>query len=158
MPMGGDWIVKNTHRFDDSDFFTRMGSEVNVKNLTSLFTSLNFECTVERDPSLERVLRTCNEVAARKNIAEMDMLVVIIMANGDERGFFMADEGMLVVEDLLRKFNNRGCPGLRGKPKLFICQGCRGEAVDHGVVQALRDGAGGAGATSEAQVKALCIG
>ena len=134
--------IRNPHQ-TDSDFFTRMGSEVDVKNVSALFTSLHFECTVVIDPDLEGVLETCNNLATRQSMVEMDMLVVIVMANGNEKGFLMADERLLVIEDLLKKFNNSGCPALRGKPKLFICQGCRGEDTDVGVVPAFRDGGGG---------------
>ena len=146
--------IRNSHRETSDYFIQRVGSEVDVKNLRTLFTSLDFECAVVVDPNLKDVHETCNKLATRQNIGDMDMLVVIVMANGNEKGFLMADEGVLVIEDLLKKFNNSGCPSLRGKPKLFICQGCRGDDSDLGVMPAFRDGGGGApaGATRGAQV------
>ena len=37
------------------------------------------------------------------------------------------------VEDILSKFNNREAPPLKGKPKFFIFQSCRGLKIDPGV-------------------------
>ena len=36
---------------------------------------------------------------------------------------------------LFRRFNNIFCPDLKGKPKFFIVQACRGEAQDFGLEQ-----------------------
>ena len=32
----------------------------------------------------------------------------------------------------MRRFNNEGCPELKGKPKFIILQACRGDDVDYG--------------------------
>ena len=37
------------------------------------------------------------------------------------------------IEDILSKFNNREAPPLKGKPKFFIFQSCRGLKIDPGV-------------------------
>ena len=38
----------------------------------------------------------------------------------------------LSTEYVLRRFNNEGCPELKGKPKFIILQACRGDDVDYG--------------------------
>ena len=35
-------------------------------------------------------------------------------------------------EDLFKKFNNQACPNLRGVPKFFVLQTCRGDETDFG--------------------------
>ena len=35
---------------------------------------------------------------------------------------------------MLRRFNNEGCPALKGKPKFFILQACRGDECDFGSI------------------------
>ena len=37
------------------------------------------------------------------------------------------------MEYIYEFFNNRNCPLLRGKPKFFIMQACRGDRPDQGV-------------------------
>ena len=34
---------------------------------------------------------------------------------------------------LYRRFNNEYCPSLKGKPKFFIIQACRGDDYDYGI-------------------------
>ena len=38
------------------------------------------------------------------------------------------------TEYVLRRFNNEGCPALKGKPKFFILQACRGDECDFGSI------------------------
>merc|ERR1719244_651521 len=38
-----------------------------------------------------------------------------------------------VETDILRRFNNQYCPNLKGKPKFFMVQSCRGDEVEYGI-------------------------
>ena len=76
------------------------------------------------------------------------MAVVAILSHG-ENGSIICTNGEKVmvvkmawsnhnrsqvpVEDILSKFNNREAPPLKGKPKFFIFQSCRGLKIDPGV-------------------------
>ena len=63
---------------------------------------------------------------------EADMAVVVIMSHG-RHGLVAACDGREIeTEWILCQFNNQGCPGLRGKPKFFIFQACRGDDMDFG--------------------------
>ena len=44
------------------------------------------------------------------------------------------------TEYVLRRFNNEGCPALKGKPKFFILQACRGDDADFGTIPTLGKG------------------
>uniref|UniRef100_A0A3B1IV44 Caspase family p20 domain-containing protein n=1 Tax=Astyanax mexicanus TaxID=7994 RepID=A0A3B1IV44_ASTMX len=46
--------------------------------------------------------------------------VVVIMAHGSLGTISLS------LESIFEKFNNRNCPAMRGKPRLFIVQACRG--------------------------------
>lgn len=46
-------------------------------------------------------------------------------------------ELQLPTEYVLRRFNNDSCKKLKGKPKFFVFQACRGDEVDYGTIPQL---------------------
>ncbi|XP_032264852.1 caspase-8-like isoform X3 [Phoca vitulina] len=59
--------------------------------------------------------------------------LVTLMSHG-EKGFIKMEDGEKVsLEDIFEMFNNKNCPALQEKPKIFIIQACRGERRDTGV-------------------------
>lgn len=60
------------------------------------------------------------------------MAVVVVMSHGRHGLIAGADGREIECEWLLRQFNNDGCPALKGKPKFFILQSCRGDEEDYG--------------------------
>ena len=46
---------------------------------------------------------------------------------------YTADGRSINLERIYEYFNNKNCPDLKGKPKFFIVQACRGELADIGV-------------------------
>lgn len=51
---------------------------------------------------------------------------VVLMAHGEEGLLEGEDEKMVRLEDLFEVLNNKNCKALRGKPKVYIIQACRG--------------------------------
>jgi hypothetical protein len=65
------------------------------------------------------------QFAFLKEHKDSDMCVVAILSHGDEGLIFSKDGRKVSTEWLLSRFNNDGCPALKGKPKFFILQACR---------------------------------
>lgn len=64
---------------------------------------------------------------------EIGCCVVTLMSHG-ENGFIKMKNGEKIsLEDIFAMFNNKNCPALQEKPKIFIIQACRGEMRDNGV-------------------------
>ncbi|XP_058411475.1 caspase-14-like isoform X1 [Diceros bicornis minor] len=64
---------------------------------------------------------------------EIGCCLVTLMSHG-EKGFIkMKDDERVSLEDIFEMFNNKNCPALQEKPKIFIIQACRGERRDNGV-------------------------
>ena len=48
------------------------------------------------------------------------------MSHGEEGFIKMKDGEKVSLEDIFEMFNNKNCPALQEKPKIFIIQACRG--------------------------------
>lgn len=62
---------------------------------------------------------------------EDDSFVCCIMANG-KKGSIVAKGGDVEIQELQKEVGEK-CSKLRGRPKIFIIQACRGEDADHPV-------------------------
>lgn len=64
--------------------------------------------------------------------SDNDCLSIVVMSHGDS-GTLCSYDDKYTVYELWSKFTKTKCPSLRGKPKLFFIQACRGDNVDSGI-------------------------
>ena len=129
-PRGMALIIDNE---DFENLPSRRGSSVDTDCLAKLFQQLGFFVVIKknlRKLSFEFELFSF----ATDNIHhKMDMAVICILSHG-ENGYIICTDGQKIsVEDILCKFNNKQAAALKGKPKYFVFQACRGLRIDPGV-------------------------
>lgn len=66
------------------------------------------------------------------NHADNDCLVVTFMTHGDDKSIDSFDRPYQ-VDKITAFFSDKRCPSLKGKPRLFFIQACRGGDFDHGI-------------------------
>ena len=135
-PRGLVLIIDNEN-FHNDIMPTRTGSVVDANNLDILFSQLGFRVTLRRNLPYFDMITEVQKFAAKPDHLAGDMAVVIILSHGRHGLVAAADGREVEVEWVLRQFNNDGCPALKGKPKLFIFQACRGDEADYGVMPAI---------------------
>ena len=135
-PRGLALIIDNEN-FDNEVLPTRTGSLVDSNNLDCLFLQLGFNVTLRRNLGYTDMIMEIQKFSTRSEMVEVDMCVVIIMSHGRHGLIAAADGRELETEWVLRQFNNEGCPALKGKPKFFVLQSCRGDDQDFGVMPKL---------------------
>merc|ERR1719422_945208 len=111
----------------------RYGSHVDVENMKSLLQGLEFDVTVHKNLQLGPFFKVITEFCCNKMHQEADMTVVVILSHGKDGVVYASDGQSINMEYIYEFFNNRNCPLLRGKPKFFIVQSCRGDRPDQGV-------------------------
>ncbi len=50
------------------------------------------------------------------------MMILAVLSHGRDGHVYASDGKVVATESIYEKFNNSGCPNLRGKPKFFIIQ------------------------------------
>ncbi|XP_032872959.1 caspase-14-like [Amblyraja radiata] len=115
----------------------RPGAENELKILKTCLEELNFQVSESIDPLGKDIL-----ASLKKYRDEMDPRVccsfVFILAHGKEGKICGSDNATVDLEDVFEVFNNKECPHLQYKPKVFVFQVCRGGKKDSGVGPAFR--------------------
>jgi len=131
-PRGLVLIIDNEN-FEGEVLPTRTGSLVDANNLDILFGDLGFHVTLRRNLSYYELITEVQKFSGKEQWSSVGMCVVVILSHGTHGRVAAADGRELETEWILRQFNNQGCPALKGKPKMFILQACRGDDLDYGV-------------------------
>ena len=131
----GHVLIINNERFDEktSDGSNyRRGSEVDAYNLETLFTQLGFVVEIHRNLTRNQIAQTMRDFSDSEKHFRADMAVVAVLSHGTEGFLYGTDRRAIETEWLIQQLNNENCVNLRGKPKFFILQACRGYTQDYG--------------------------
>ncbi|KAK7085399.1 Cysteine-type endopeptidase activity protein, partial [Halocaridina rubra] len=75
----------------------------------------------------ENTLNTLEEFSQDENLGIADSVIVCMMSHGiDGHTFYTSDGKTISVYEIYDIFKDRRCPHLRGKPKVFFFNFCRG--------------------------------
>jgi len=134
----GQCLIIDNEKFVNDVLPYREGSMIDSNNLDILYEQLGFKVTVRRNLEYQDMMRTINNFSKMEDHIYSQMCIVIILSHGNDGGLINAADGKVVsTEYVLRRFNNDACPALKGKPKFFVLQACRGDEVDFGYVPRL---------------------
>jgi hypothetical protein len=110
----------------------RTGTRLDAKRLSQLFTKLKFDVILKKDLTATDINHLLDNISKRDELVQHHALVVIILSHGHQRGailgkdFRVSSRGYIRDKEVFKKFNDLNCPQLRGKPKIFIFNACRG--------------------------------
>jgi len=130
-------LIINNQDFDIPETYPfRKGAHVDSENLDNLFSQLGFEVLRYKNLKRNETLKKLIEFSELPGQETADMMIVCVLSHGSEHGKIVSSDCMPIDTevDILRRFNNDYCPQLKGKPKFFIIQACRGEQMDYGIL------------------------
>lgn len=113
----------------------RSGAHRDIHLMKEWLDQCKFEYTACIDPDkmelLEKITLFRDELNEINE--EIGCCIVTLMSHGEQGFIKMKDGEKVSLEKIFEMFNNKNCPALQRKPKIFIIQACRGEKVDYGV-------------------------
>lgn len=105
----------------------REGSDVDEQKLKEIFGFLRFSVRVERDKTAAELFGIFDKIRFLKSLESHDAFVCVILSHGGSGDLIFGVDGRSVsVHDITKKFNDENCFALRGKPKMFFVNACRG--------------------------------
>ncbi|XP_015190533.1 PREDICTED: caspase-like [Polistes dominula] len=108
----------------------RVGVEADCNKLKSVLQTFNFEVKIYENQTKHKILGIISKVAQTVQ-SDIDCLLIVVMTHGHS-GILCAYDEPYDIIDLWSPFSENNCPSLKGKPKLFFIQACRGDDVDAG--------------------------
>lgn len=138
-PHGMCLIVNNATFEAESCLANRKGSNIDARNLQSLFLSLKYKVRVVENLRARNLKDTIMKFA-RENHNAYDSVVLCLLSHGLEGRIYGVDGGLVPINDLVAMFNGHNAKTLFGKPKLFFIQACRGGEFDRGIAYERVDG------------------
>nr|XP_045017231.1 uncharacterized protein LOC101612529 [Jaculus jaculus] len=112
----------------------RAGAQCDVAALVDLCQALGFKVTLRTDPTAQEFCEELVHFQKRLDThrGPVSCVLVALMAHGGPRGQLLgADGGEVQPEMLMQELSC--CRALRGRPKIFLLQACRGGNRDPGV-------------------------
>ncbi|BFZ23506.1 hypothetical protein BsWGS_26545 [Bradybaena similaris] len=138
----GHCLIINNENFENFPY--REGSHKDLGNLTWMFRFLNFRVFPFQNRTAEEMKAHLEEFAQSPDLNQLSSLAVVILSHGGPNDSIYGQDGAVANNcpvpgtfitrlELQRIFNTTNCPSMKGKPKLFIIQACRGEDEDNHV-------------------------
>lgn len=86
------------------------------------------------------MLDICMRIAELEMLKEHTALFIAVLSHGEKNDYVYGYNGNgIQIDDLIEPFRGNNCPGLAGKPKIFLVNACRGTQFDDGVGVRLYD-------------------
>ena len=134
-PRGITLIINNESFADPSEHRKlpdRHGSKRDVLLVEELFGALDFSVKTKQNLSKQQLEGELDDVACQDH-SPYDCFVLWLMSHGKSDYEVFCSDGKTILIQTLQDILSE-CNTLKGKPKLFFFQACRGTRVDNGVI------------------------
>ncbi|XP_071544010.1 uncharacterized protein [Panulirus ornatus] len=123
-------LILNYNQFYGHSEMQREGSNLDVLNLQNLCSQMGYETQVHINLTRGQTLAAVNNFRNEERLGNVGCAIVTIMSHGvDRHTFKTSDLREVTVLEIQSLFLNHECPPLKGKPKIFLLNFCRGSEI-----------------------------
>jgi len=126
------YIINNETFHSSLNLSVRSGTRRDFEQLIMVFKQLNFTVENHKNSTASQMLENLQTLSRRKDLGEFSIFICIILSHGDE-GIIYGTDTFIHLDKIINLFKGDKCKALRGRPKLFFIQACRGDRFDSGV-------------------------
>ena len=127
-------LILNNYLFPQRVNVERTGSNEDVRKLKNLFDDFGFRSRVADNLTRSEMLSILKDTA-EKDFSKYDCFVCVILSHGSEGGVYGVDDEIIYIKAITSLFRRDECYSLKGKPKIFLIQACRGIQRDRVAVE-----------------------
>jgi hypothetical protein len=126
----GICVLINNIEFKKVGLPNREGADIDAQLLKYVFQDLGFEVIDFLNVTKEKMFSELHKIRDQieNNSRENFAFSLIISSHGDIDTIYTTDknDNCVNVDDVINIFNDKNCPALKAKPKIFILSSCRG--------------------------------
>ncbi len=124
---GGPYLMHRSPRgycFLVNNFFTE-GTHEQMKSLRNIFYQLHFDVEMYKNLSINELTELLIEYSNDSKLSKHDAFVFIILTFGNHNKEILdSNNNKKGIEELTQLVNDKNCPEMEGKPRLFIFNCC----------------------------------
>ena len=131
-------IVNHFGEFED---YRRQGSDNELRNLRKLFEYFGLETKIYEELKNTEISKIVSHISHCPELKDHSLFMLAISSHGTDEGILGVNihdrvnpkfhnetyNDTISHQSIIRHFNGKNCENLRGKPKVFIFNGCRGD-------------------------------
>ncbi|CAL4146131.1 unnamed protein product, partial [Meganyctiphanes norvegica] len=115
----------------------RRGADKDARNVEETFELLGYTFVYHEDKTVAEMENELEAIAKNPDLNYIDSLIIVIGTHGGERTMFVgADEEKYDITWVKDHFSDESCPAMKNKPKVLICNFCRGSYAEDAFVPA----------------------
>jgi len=118
-------IIINNGIFDGYDK-DRYGTGADLIYITSKLLELSYEFIFKYNAKGSEIEEFFERFTSDASIKSYDSVIVLILTHGGTNVIYGIDDIPVRIEKIFELFSDNRCPHLRGKPKVFMINACRG--------------------------------
>ncbi|KAK7072593.1 hypothetical protein SK128_014203 [Halocaridina rubra] len=123
----GHVLILN-YKFENDPDSVRKGTDADAAKLHRVFQIMGYKTEELPDLTKEDTITSIKEFCNQECLKDISSVIVVVLTHGRNRDTFAtADHKFITMNQLLRHFTDLNCPFMRGKPKIFLLQFCRGQ-------------------------------
>ncbi|XP_059170589.1 caspase-3-like [Physella acuta] len=129
VPRGFTLIINNKNFKNPAD--ERIGSDEDAERMRDMFIFLGHNVTMEKNLTAKQMRQKLTDFAKHKALHSASALAVVILSHGMENDTLYGVDWQYISKfEIQQIFKIGNCRQMKGKPKLFIFQACRGVFED----------------------------
>lgn len=136
IPRGHVYVFNYT--FSGQNHWQRSGAEFDSENLRSTFTQMNYDVFIVKDLTGSETYETFKQIVRDPRLMNVDSLIMFFLSHGkDPYTFYANDRQELNLFNIRHSFIDSKCVFMKGKPKIFFTNYCRGDKMEKKAVDAI---------------------